>query len=325
MGTTCDVYLPNNTRLFDAYTVVNAFGAVDGAIVQVKTEGGTWQTVFTSFGGYSQRTDGGYGNLPGTISLHDSFNVSRDYLRAGHNTVRIIVWDDVPGNDYDLVGLENCYTSIAYSALPIRWDTFTYNSYQSTGSTQSQDKDFFIDPGAENAFLFMGVGLDTRTVTVRIENSSGNNAQIYSGPSVYALNMTQYDSTSIFTTIVNGTRVPKPGNYTLTVTVTPSEAYESGDFGGSSTSTPVTYGRDANPDIYTGTRIGILYPQFLENVWATAFASTPDAAKAAANASLVANLTAQGFTVNPAFIKLEALYSGDVPNAIPIRLELWIK
>lgn len=322
VATTCDVYLPPNTRLFDAYTVVNAYGGVDGAIVQVKTEGGTWQTIFTSFGGYTGRGDGGYGNLPGIISLHDSYNSSRDYLRAGHNTVRIIIWDDVPGQDYDLVGLENCYSTITYSQMPIRWDTTTFNSYQATSDTQTQTKSFSIDQGAENAYLFMGVGLDTKNVQVTVTNSSGNSATIYNGPSAFALNLEDYDNTNIFSNLINGTRVLRTGNYSLSIVVTPSKGFESGDFGSTRTS-GTTYNHYANPEIYSGTRIGILYPQFLANMWSTTYASDPDTAKTNAKSRLIANLTGSGYSVDQSLIKLEAIYSGDVPNAIPIRLELW--
>lgn len=316
------IYKPPGTRLFDAYVVVNAYGGVDGCIVQVKPEGGTWQTIFAS-GPNSQRSDGGYGNLPGILSLHDSYNSSRDYLRDGNNQVRIIIWDDVPSTDYDLVGLENCYASITYSNMPIRWDTTTFDSLQSTGNTQTQSKTFRVESGAENAYLFMGVGLDTRNVQVTVTNSSGNSATIYNGPSIFALAMEDYDSTNIISSLVNGTRVLRPGNYTVQMVVTPAEAYESGDFGGSTTSAPVTYGNNANPEIFTGSRIGVLYPQFLANMWSVTYASDPDTAKNAAQARLVANLTAQGFSVDQSLIKKEAIFSGDVPNAVPIRLELW--
>lgn len=324
VASTCNVYVPPNTRLFDAYVVVNAFGAMDGCIVQVKPAGSTtWQTIFTSFGGYTGRSDGGYGNIPGIISLHDSYNSSRDYLRAGNNSVRIIVWDDVPSTDYDLVGLENCYASITYSQMPIRWDTTTFDSYQSTGNTQTQSKSFQVESGAENTYLFMGVGLDTRNVQVTVTNSSGNSATIYNGPSVFSLNMEEYDTGNIFSNLINGTRVLRAGNYTVAVTVTPSEGYESGDFGGSTTSAPITYGNNANPEIFSGTRIGVLYPQFLANMWSTTYANDPNTAKNDAKARLIANLTASGYSVDPSLIKLEAIYSGDVPNAVPIRLELW--
>lgn len=327
VASTTNIYVPPGTRLFDAYVVVNTYGAVDGAIVQVKPEGGTWQTVFTSFGRdqYTDRSDGGYGNLPGIISLHDSYDSSKDYLRAGNNTVRIIVWDNVLGQDYDLVGLENCYSSITYSSLPIRWDTTTFDSYQSDDNTQTQSKSFRIESGAENAYLFLGVGLDTRNVTVTVRNSSGNSAPIYNGPPTYALNLEEYDNTSIFSTLVNGKRVLKGGDYTLQITVTPSKAYESGDYGGTGRVVPVPYTNNANPEIYSGTRIGILYPQFLANMWSTSFASDPDVAKAEARERLIQNVTAQGFRVDESLIKLEALYSGDVPNAVPVRLELWKK
>ncbi|MCE5214740.1 MAG: hypothetical protein LLF83_08495 [Methanobacterium sp.] len=328
VGSYCYVNVPVNNRVLDAYVVLNAFGAMDGAIVQVKTEGGNWETVFTSFNRNglnpnTGRSDGGYGNIPGIISLHDTLNSSEDYLRAGNNTVRIIIWDDVPSTDYDLVGLENSYTSITYTQMPIRWDTISFDSYQSTGSTYSQTKSYSVDSGAEYAYLFMGLGLDTRNVAITVRNNSGNSAQIYSGSSTYVLDLAPLDTNSIFTTVVNGTRKPKAGNYNLTVTVTPSAAYESGDFGGTTTSAPVAYTNVANPEIFSGTRIAILYPQFLANIWSTSYASDPDTAKAQARVNLIANLTAQGFTVDTSLIKLEALFSGDVPNAIPVRLELW--
>jgi hypothetical protein len=207
--------------------------------------------------------------------------------------------------------------------MPIRWDTTTFNSYQSTGNTQTQSKTFRIDSGAENAYLFMGLGLDTRNVQITVTNSSGNSAQIYNGPSVFSLNLEDYDNTNILSNMINGTRVLRTGNYTLQILVTPSEGYESGDFGGTTTGAPVTYGNNANPDIYSGTRIGILYPQFLANMWSTTYASDPDTAKVEARSRLIANLTGSGYSVDQSLIKLEAIYSGDVPNAIPIRLELW--
>jgi hypothetical protein len=58
-------------------------------------------------------------------------------------------------------------------------------------------------------------------------------------------------------------------------------------------------------------------------MWSASYASNPDTAKAEARAKLIQNLTAQGFSVDQSLIKLEALYSGDVPNAVPVRLELW--
>ncbi len=128
-----DINLPPGNRLFDAFTVVNAYGGEDGAIVQVQDSTGTVTTVFTSFGN-TARTDGGYGNVPGIINI-------QPYLKVGNNKVRIITWDDVPGNDYDLVGLESCYSKITYSKFPIRWDTFPFDSYQNTSSNKVYNRD----------------------------------------------------------------------------------------------------------------------------------------------------------------------------------------
>lgn len=320
VASTSDVYLPNNTRLFDAYTVVNAYGGADRAIVQVKNSYGTWQTVFTSFGSYTARSDGGYGNIPGIINI-------APYLTAGHNTVRIILWDDVPNNDYDLVGLTSCYSTITYSQLPIRWDTFPFNSYQYGTSTGSQTQTFSIYNEAQEALLFLGTGTDTRNITVTVKKQGGSTTKtLYTGPPTYVLDLADLDSqqgTRILTNAsANNTLIP--GNYTLTVSVTPGKAYESGDFGGTGRpSGAVSQSTYANPEIYSGTRIGIIYPKFLQNSWSDGFATTAQAAKDNATQKLINSLTPFNITVNPSLIKTEAIYTGDNPNAISVRLDLW--
>lgn len=312
-----DVYLPAGNRLFDAFTVVNAFGGEDGAVVQVKNAQGVWTTAFSSFTN-TARTDGGYGNVPGIINI-------QPYLSVGHNTVRIITWDNVPGNDYDLVGLSSCYSKITYSKFPIRWDTFPFNNYQNSSSsktiTETQAQTFRVDTDAQSALLFVGVGGDTRNLTVSVKNSSGGSATLYNDDNVpYVLDLAALDSSRVMSTLLtNGTVIPKPGNYTITVKVVPSFAYESGD----GSSSPPTYGYSANPEIFSGTRVSVIYPKFLQNVWATGFASTPEQASLNARTNLVSALTDAGYTVDYSLIRNNTLYTGDVPNSIPVRLELW--
>jgi hypothetical protein len=333
---TTDLILPNSRSVLDAYVVLNAYGGEDGAIVQVKDPvSGNWTTMFTSFNtpgvSTTQRSDGGYGNVPGIISLHDSitdpnYSMNKDPLKMGDNKVRIIIWDDANSGDYDLVGLQNCYATIAYSQFFIRWDTTVFNNYQNDSSsstkTLTETENFNIQTGAQNVLLFMGLGTNTRNVAVKVSNGTSSNT-IYNGNVQFDLNLTSYDSTNIFTTVVNGVNVPKPGNYTVSVTVTPSTAYESGDLATSTGS----YGNQGDPEIYSGTRISVLYPQFLQNAWATGFASTPSGALNASYSNLFTNylntLINQGYYVNASLIKNETVYSGNVPNAIPIRLELW--
>ena len=333
---TTDLVLPNNTNLLDAFVVLNAYGGEDGAIVQVKDPiSGNWTTMFTSFTtpgvSTTQRTDGGYGNVPGIISLHDSitdpnYSINKDPLRVGDNKVRIIIWDDANSGDYDLVGLQNCYATIAYSPFLIRWDTTIFNNYQNDSSsstkTLTETENFNIQTGAQNVLLFMGLGTNTRNVAVKVSNGTSSNI-IYNGNIQFDLNLTSYDSTNIFTTVVNGVNVPKQGNYTMSITVTPSTAYESGDLASSTGS----YGNQGDPEIFSGTRISVLYPQFLQNAWATGFASTPAGALNASYSNLFNTylnpLINQGYYVNASLIKNETVYAGNVPNAIPIRLELW--
>ncbi len=320
VASVCNVYLPPGSRLFDAYTVINPYGGVDRAIVQVKNSKGTWQTIFTSFD-YTQRTDGGYGNLPGILNI-------APYLTEGNNQVRIIIWDDVGSGDYDLVGLTNCYSEIKYSQLPIRWDTFPFSNMQYSSVT-TQTRDFNIETEAQEALLFVGTGLDTENITVTIKNrTSSTTSTLYNGSVPYSLDLGNLDARSTQTNHIitqnisaNGSYQLKPGNYTLSVTVTPGLAYESGDFGGNGRSTPVSINTVANPEIFSGTRISVIYPKFLSNVWASAFAATPEEAKNNATGNLINNLT--GYEINTSQIKSEALYSGDVPNSISVRLELW--
>ena len=320
-----NVYLPNSTRLFDAYTVVNAYGGEDGAIVQVKNAGGTWNTIFTSFGN-TARSDGGYGNIPGILNI-------APYITAGNNQVRIITWDDATNHDYDFVGLTNCYSTITYSQLPIRWDTFPFSSYQYSG-TATQSQTFKIYNEAQEALLFVGTGLDTKSITVTVKKvGSSTTSQLYNGPVPYVLDLAQLDvnpsqTNHIITngTDTNGTPILVPGNYTLTVTANTGKAYESGDFGGTYTSGSgtVPQNRLANGEIYSGTRISIIYPKFLQNVWSDGFAPDPETAKNAAKQKLKETLQTEGYNITDiSQIKTEAIYTGDMPNAIPVRLELW--
>lgn len=327
VGTIMNVYLPNNTNLYDAFVVVNAYGGEDGALVQVQNSQGNWNTVFSS-GSSTTRGDGGYGNIPGIISLYDKYNTTyQGYLTPGYNKVRVITWDDANSNDFDLVGLKNCYAQIAYSSLPIRWDDYCFTSYQNDNggsSTKSltESEPFKIDSGAQNAYLFVGAGLDTRNILVKCSNGTASN-MLYNGSVPYMLDLASLDNaqtTKILSYVsANGTVLPKAGNYTLTVTITPSYAYESGDLGSSTGS----YGYQADPEIYSGTRIAILYPQFLADVWAASFNDTAQGAMYNASQNLTQNLTGQDFNVTPSLMKTEAIWTGDEPNAIPIRLTLW--
>jgi hypothetical protein len=332
VATVQDLYYPPGNRLFDAFTVVNAFGGEDGAVVQVKPAiSNQWITVFSSFNptvgnAYTARSDGGYGNVPGIINI-------QPYLQQGHNEVRIITWDDSNGGDFDLVGLQSCYSTITFSGLPIRWDTFPFNSYQNSTmsnyqkiTTETQVEPFHIDQDAGNAFLFIGAGSDTRNITVTVKNSTGGSSVLYKPPSPipYVLNLGDLDSnlTQIMTTNVQPgvTYQLKPGNYTVTVSVTPSLAYESG----SGSSSPPTYGYTGDPILFSGTRLAIVYPKFLDNVWATGYANDPQTAANNAVTALLTDLTSKGITnINMSLVRNSTIYTGDVPSAIPVRLELY--
>ncbi|MBI5680745.1 MAG: hypothetical protein HZC47_07635 [Methanobacterium sp.] len=307
--TTCvsviqDINIPANSRIFDGFTVVNAYGAVDGAMVEV-WDGTRWNTAFYSFGTYSGVSNG-YGNTPGIIYI-------RDFLNTGNNKVRITIWDVVPGNDYDLVGLQSCYSTVTTSQLPIKWENFPYNSYQSTNNQRTQTRTFTVGPEAQKVLLFVGAGLDTRNFAV----DYGNSTTLYNSAVIpYSLDLSALDAAGphVFTTGTPGNYTLKNGTYTLRVNVTaPSNGWESGD---------------NNAELFSGTRIAVIYPKFLENVWKEVWGT--NAAYAEQQALIELNNTLNRAFNNGSFdygpyIKTEAIYAGDLPNAIPVRLELWRK
>jgi hypothetical protein len=300
-----DVYISSDENILDAYVVVNSWGAVDNTLVEVwDDQSNTWRTVFCSFdvGGtdYSGRSDG-YGNLPGIIYIGDE-------LRQGaHNKVRITTWDNVPSSDYDLVGLQDSYIMLSTSEYKIKWDTYPFDSYQDTDNSYTQTKSFTLTEDSQKAMLFLGVGLNTRNIQV----DYGSNSQIlYQGSVVpFSLDLAALDAQKGFhkittsnSTATNYTLVP--GNYPLRVSVTgPSNFWESGDWNG-------------NAAIFSGTRIAVINPQ-IQNEWSTGMGSTAEEAMANATANLLSKYP------KAENIHTSALYAGNTPNAVTVRLELW--
>jgi hypothetical protein len=321
---TNDINVPNGNVIFDAFTVINPYGGVDGALVEVYN-GTTWRTVFCSFDydgvAYSNGTDlsgdkDGYGNIPGIISIPTY------YLSTGQNNkVRVTIWDDVPSSDYDLVGLVDCYSTVTYSALNIGWVNSYYRSFQDNDNYRTETKSFAIDEDAKNAYLFVGVGLDSRHIEVRYPSGY----VLYNSDTIpYYLDLAALDAAGsdlvgndgphVITT-ANSTATQyylKEGNYQLKVSVTgpPSnQQWQSGDW-------------RSNAEIFSGTRISIIYPEVLRNVWTIDYNESASGAMDAAKQQLIANMN----ITDPAIInaiKTEALFTGDFPNQIPVRLSLW--
>jgi hypothetical protein len=229
------------------------------------------------------------------------------------------------------VGLKSSYSQITYSFINIGWDTFPFNSFQNIGtgsnSNLTESKSFNIPQNAQSALLFLGVGSHMRSLTIGVStaNGSASNPNIYTTTMIpFDLNLTSYDSSHVFT-YSNGTL--KQGNYILTITVQPGVGYESGDLYTNDFTQnifPVPYGDVGDADIYSGTRIAIIYP-LLNSTWSSnGFSSNPTTAQQNAYNNLlpILNLSTGG-NYDSSQIKTEAIYAGDVPNAIPVRLELW--
>lgn len=314
--------IPNNARIFDGYVNINAYGAVDKALVEV-WDGTQWRAVFCSFD-FSEipgapNTDytagDGYGNTPGIIYIGE-------HLHPGNNKVRITVWDDVPSNDYDLVGIVDSKVYVSYSTLPIKWNTFTFNSYQAgSGQTyQFPERTFSIGPDATRVYMFVGVGTTTQHIKVEVRNSTGNSwATLYDDDTVpFMIDLAELDAAGPhrFTTgNVNNYNLTEGTGYRVRVTVTAPLAWKSGD----GASSPGTYG---NPTIFSGTRIAVIY-KYLENKWTTHYSNNAQTAKDLAKEQLIDELEQSGINVDPDLVQTEALFTGNLPNAIPVRLDLW--
>ncbi len=317
--------IPENSRIFDGYVNVNAYGATDKALVEV-WNGTEWRAVFCSFDfketptsfsetEFSDRSDG-YGNIPGIIYIGDK-------LHTGSNKVRITVWDNVPSSDYDLAGLVDSKIYVSYSFLPIKWDTYAFSSYQYDPDSNGRADDestFSIGPDATKVYMFIGAGTTSQHIKIEVRNSTRNNpwATLYDDDTIpYMLDLAALDAADAhrFTTGNAQNYTLKQGtNYRVKVTVTAPNAWKSGD----GSSNPGTYG---NPTIFSGTRIAVIYPKFLENLWTTSFNSTAEAAKDQAKADLIEKLGS--IIVDPNTIQTEAIYTGNLPEAIPVRLDLW--
>ncbi len=309
----------DNVRILDGYVVLNTYGAVDNAMVEV-WDGNQWRTVFCSFDfketpssvsttDFSEISDG-YGNIPGILYIGN-------YLKTGHNKVRITIWDQVPSTDYDLVGLVDCYTHISYTRLPIRWENFAYNSFQDSSSSSTSSRTFSTDDNAREVYLFVGTGSDTRHIKVEVAPPSGGSSSwktLYDSDTVpYYINLAQLDASKGYHIFTNGGgndyTIKKGTNYRTRVTITSStNEWESGD---------------THTEIFSGTRVSVLYPEFLENMWTTSYSGDPNIAKQQAEQDLIDRLTQSGITPDPDLIRSEALYTGDLPNSIPVRLDLW--
>lgn len=300
-----DIDLTSNENLLDAYVVVNSWGAVDNTLVEVwDSVSGDWRTVFCSFDvdgiDYSDRADG-YGNLPGTIYIGDQ-------LRQGaNNKVRITTWDNVPSSDYDLVGLQDSFTMVSTSPYKVKWDTYPFESHQSGSNTESQTESFTLTADSQKAMLFLGVGVNTRNIVVQYADTG---QILYSGEVVpFSLDLASLDAqkgyhkiTTSNSTATNYTLTP--GSYLLKVTVNgPTNAWESGDW-------------DSNAAIFSGTRIVVINPQ-IQNEWSTGMGLTPEEAMQNATSNLLNKYP------NATEIHTSAIYAGDLPNAVTVRLDLW--
>lgn len=319
-----DINIPDdaNVKLLDSYLVLNTYGAVDNAMVEV-WNGTDWNTAFLSYD--NTAVSDGYGNIPGIIFLGSTSSdpASTNLLQKGNNKVRITIWDLAPGYDYDLVGLVNCYARVTYTRLPIDWRTFQFDNHQDGDNyyrTADDARTFTIAEGAKRAYLFVGAGTDTRHLKVEVRNGSSSTWRtLYDSDTVpFVVDLGYEDASRSGTKVLtngpaNNYTLRTGNNYRIRVSINGTTNYwESGDWNG-------------NAEIFSGTRVAILYPEFLANYWTDSFSNDAETAKAQARQKLVSELAKSGIYISPndPKIQTEALFTGNLPNAMPVRIDLW--
>ena len=71
--------------------------------------------------------------------------------------------------------------------------------------------------------------------------------------------------------------------------------------------------------------MAVIYPKFLRNMWAAAYNDTAQGAETNALNNLTWSLDQSNIPYDMRNVNVAAMYTGDLPNALPVRLELWEK
>lgn len=334
--------IPAGVTVLDGTIDLNLVGAVDATRVEVfDSSASQWVTVFNSFDingidytdvDYDVGFDNlkGYGNLPGKLNIDPSL------LSPGSdsNSVRVTLWDYYPDPDY--AGIIDSTILITYSPFSIDWDNFAFNSHQSSSFDYTQDRDFDINTGAKEALLFVGVGIDTRKVVVSIMNATSSPVTLYNSTVIpYMLNLAELDaglpaSQRILTTDTStpSDYILEEGSYTTRVRVLSAQdaaennAWESGDRddAGGALST-----QESNAEIFSGTKVTVLYPEFIamlttESYNATAAEAEDEARNLLSEQLLTYNLT---MAANSSEIFSKVNWVSGEPSIAFVELKIW--
>lgn len=316
--------IPSGVTVHDATVDLNPYGSVDNTRVEIRNSSGQWQTIFNSFdiGGIDYTDVGGgapgFGNLPGRLDIPAS-----SVTTGSTNYVRVTLWDYAPGGgDWDWVGLIDSSVTVSYTSALMKWSNFPLQSHQNDIASQNQTRTFFVDNSGKEVLLFIGVGLDSRSLMVELQNTTSPWRTLYNSSSSipFMLNLGELDAglPAAEHILTSSTSTPSdytiiPANYTLRVSITSSsEGYESGD---------------SSAEIFSGTKVTVLYPEFLNLTSVNTFNET--AAQAMQSARLVLsgilNDTLQPNNVSPddPDIFAEATFVGGEPFTTYLTLKVW--
>jgi hypothetical protein len=107
-----------------------------------------------------------------------------------------------------------------------------------------------------------------------------------------------------------------PGSYTVRVTVTgPTNNWESGD-------------ENSNAEIFSGTKVTVLYPEFIDMLWKEAYSATATEAEEKARRALSDALSSEyGIDVpwNSTAILSESIWASGDPLPTYVKLQIWLE
>ncbi len=313
--------IPTGVTVKDATLNLNLYGGVDNARVEVyDNTTASWVTIFNSFNlgvtTYSARADG-YGNLPGKL------NIDPSYITPGlTNQVRVTIWDLVPSTDWDWVGIVDSTITVSYTNVLQKWVNFPFTSYQDSNNFYQDTRDFQAETGTKEVLLFIGAGLDTRNLQVEIKNTTSSYVTLYnSNVTPYMVNLAELDGGlasaqhRLTTNTSNSTDYEViEGNYTVRVSVTgPTYDWESGDFN-----------REA--ELYSGTKVAVLYPEFINVTSVDTYNETADEAMQSARvilSGILNNTLPTNVSPNDPNMFAEATFVGGEPFTTYIILKVW--
>ncbi|RLG73054.1 MAG: hypothetical protein DRO11_00625 [Methanobacteriota archaeon] len=286
--------IPDAT-LLDAILVLNTFGGVDSGLIQISGDGENWVTLFD---GYSTGEDlgmfydRGYGYLPGTLYIRNAILSVLPQSPDHSVRIRVYLFDYTPSNDWDYVGIDGSYVFLVYTDFPVEIRVYPFENEQNyVSSSETPDVSQYITVNITKstlgskptmAHLFLGLGSDTGRVVVEYATDYDQDGSFTPYEEVYDSDDNEGEI-PYYVDLTEELRDPSDPLHLRLGTIRVRVKLWNRD------NNWPTYSQSGEPaaEIFSGTRLSIVYPRFLKNEWAFAYASRPEDALMLSKARLI--------------------------------------